>query len=152
MDKDGKPKDMTDFGSVYIKYSSAGGQVSQSGDAMLNGYSGSYRGVYFNPVLPDGEFRQYAVLPLHLFGEDVSRSNVLGGEEEAAAREEAAAEQAAAHAPPELPATATSTNASTRERVQELIEPLAGTLAHLGASLQVLDVDDKAVATSAYGV
>ena len=141
MDKDGKPIDMTDFGSVYIKYSSAGGQVSESGDAMLNGYSGSYRGVYFNPVLPDGEFRQYAVLPLHLFGEDGSRTIVLGEEEEAAAQ-----------APPAPPATATNTNAWTRERVQELIEPLAPTLSGLGASLQVLDVEENAVTTSACSI
>ena len=67
MDKDGQPLDMSDFGPVYIKYTSAGGEISDQGDAMLNGYGGSYRGVYFNPVLADGEFRQYAVLPLFLF-------------------------------------------------------------------------------------
>ena len=30
-------------------------------------YGGDFRGVYFNPELGDGEFRQYAVLPIDLF-------------------------------------------------------------------------------------
>ena len=30
------------------------------------------RGVYFNPSLPDGAFRQYAVLPLDLFADAVA--------------------------------------------------------------------------------
>ncbi len=69
MDRDGVPLDMASFGSVYIKYNSAGGSTGGSipGDAMLNGYAGAFRGVYFGPALPDGEFRQYAVLPLALF-------------------------------------------------------------------------------------
>ncbi|EKX33388.1 hypothetical protein GUITHDRAFT_62358, partial [Guillardia theta CCMP2712] len=66
MDKDGVALDMSDFGAVYIKYSSTGGEILSAGDATLNGYDGSYRGVYFNPTLPDGKFRQYAVLPLDL--------------------------------------------------------------------------------------
>ena len=65
MDRDGVPLDMAGFGPVYIKYNS--GSSSNAGDAMLNGYGGSFRGVYFSPALPDGEFRQYAVLPLSLF-------------------------------------------------------------------------------------
>ena len=69
MDRDGVPLDMAGFGSVYIKYNSAGGSTGGStpGDAGLNGYAGAFRGVYFGPALPDGEFRQYAVLPLALF-------------------------------------------------------------------------------------
>lgn len=68
MDRDGVPLDMDGFGPVYIKYNSGTTSTgSSAGDAMLNGYGGSFRGVYFNPSLPDGEFRQYAVLPLSLF-------------------------------------------------------------------------------------
>ena len=33
------------------------------------------RGVYFNPDLQDGEFRQYAVLPLDLFGDSTARGS-----------------------------------------------------------------------------
>jgi len=69
MDKEGVPLDMSTFGSVYIKYMSAGGTEFNPGDAMLNGYDGTYRGIYFTPCLPDGEFRQYAVFPLTLFSD-----------------------------------------------------------------------------------
>ncbi len=37
MDEEGVPLDMSTFGSVYIKYSSKGGQVFEPGDANLNG-------------------------------------------------------------------------------------------------------------------
>eukprot|EP00976_Prorocentrum_cordatum_P093423 1189354-Prorocentrum_minimum.AAC.7 len=58
MDLNGKP--ITIPGAVYIKYNSA------SGDAVISGYAGEYRGVLFTPQLPDGEFRQYGYLPLGL--------------------------------------------------------------------------------------
>jgi len=63
MDTDGVPRDMREFGPVFIRY------VSASGDAYLSGYDGTYRGIYFTPTLPDGEFRQYGVLPLGLWKE-----------------------------------------------------------------------------------
>eukprot|EP00468_Gymnochlora_sp_CCMP2014_P001894 CAMPEP_0167742080 /NCGR_PEP_ID=MMETSP0110_2-20121227/1221_1 /TAXON_ID=629695 /ORGANISM="Gymnochlora sp., Strain CCMP2014" /LENGTH=245 /DNA_ID=CAMNT_0007626219 /DNA_START=198 /DNA_END=935 /DNA_ORIENTATION=- len=66
MDDDGVAKDMSDFGPVYIRY------VSGSGDAFLSGYDGLYRGIYFTPSLPDGEFRQYGVLPLGLWEHSIS--------------------------------------------------------------------------------
>jgi len=56
MDLNGKPLNIP--GAVYIKYNSA------SGDAVISGYAGEYRGVLFTPQLPDGEFRQYGYLPL----------------------------------------------------------------------------------------
>jgi hypothetical protein len=37
------------------------------GDAMLESYDGTYRGVYFQVDLSDGEFRQY-MLPLDTWG------------------------------------------------------------------------------------
>ena len=58
MDLNGKP--VTIPGAVYIKYNSS------SGDAVISGYAGEYRGVLFTPQLPDGEFRQYGYLPLTL--------------------------------------------------------------------------------------
>jgi len=64
MDNDGVPRDMADFGAVYIRY------VAATGDAYLSGYDGYYRGVYVTPQLKDGEFRQYGVLPLGLWRED----------------------------------------------------------------------------------
>ena len=68
MDRDGVPLDMTTFGAVYIKYSSQSlSPGDPPGTAILSGYGGDFRGVYFNPQLPDGAFRQYAVLPLGLF-------------------------------------------------------------------------------------
>jgi len=58
MDLNGKPVDVP--GAVYIKYNSL------SGDAVLSGYAGEYRGVLFTPELEDGGFRQYGYLPLDL--------------------------------------------------------------------------------------
>jgi len=44
--------------SVYIKYNS-----SEGGDAYMKPYRGGYSGVIFQPMLADGEFRQYGDLP-----------------------------------------------------------------------------------------
>jgi hypothetical protein len=81
MDQDGVPLDVQ--GGVYIKYNS-GGVLSFSdirksglgfdalwkpGDALLEPYEGTYRGVYFQVELEDQEFRQYLV-PLDLFPQD----------------------------------------------------------------------------------
>lgn len=71
MDREGVPLDMSTFGAVYIKYNSLPtGSDDPPGTAVLSGYNGGFRGIYFNPVLPDGEFRQYAVLPLDLFARE----------------------------------------------------------------------------------
>jgi hypothetical protein len=81
MDKDGVPLDIQ--GGVYIKYNSGGvysfADIRKSGlgfdalwkpgDALLEPYDGSYRGVYFQVELSDGEFRQYLV-PLDTFTVD----------------------------------------------------------------------------------
>jgi hypothetical protein len=78
MDKDGIPLDIN--GPVYIKYNSGGvytftdirksglgfDALWKPGDAMLEPYDGTYRGVYFQVELKDGEFRQYMV-PLDTF-------------------------------------------------------------------------------------
>ena len=78
MDKDGVPIDLS--GSIYIKYNSGGvytfADIRKSGlgfdalwkpgDAMVEPYDGTYRGVYFQVELQDGEFRQYMV-PLDTF-------------------------------------------------------------------------------------
>jgi hypothetical protein len=78
MDKDGVPLEFE--GGVYIKYNSGGVYTFEDirksglgfdalwkpGDAMLESYDGTYRGVYFQVELLDGEFRQYLV-PLDLF-------------------------------------------------------------------------------------
>jgi hypothetical protein len=59
MDIEGEPV-LPPQGAVYIKYN------SDSGDAFINEYSGSYRGVLFTPDLSDGNFRQFGHLPLGL--------------------------------------------------------------------------------------
>jgi len=78
MDKDGVPIDLS--GGVYIKYNSGGvytfADIRKSGlgfdalwkpgDALLEPYDGTYRGVYFQVELKDDEFRQYLV-PLDIF-------------------------------------------------------------------------------------
>lgn len=78
MDKDGVPIDLS--GGVYIKYNSGGvytfSDIRKSGlgfdalwkpgDALLELYDGTYRGVYFQVELQDKEFRQYLV-PLDVF-------------------------------------------------------------------------------------
>ena len=78
MDKDGVPIDLE--GGVYIKYNSGGvytfADIRKSGlgfdalwkpgDALLEPYDGTYRGVYFQVELADGVFRQFLV-PLDLF-------------------------------------------------------------------------------------
>ena len=67
MDKDGVPLDMSDFGACYVKYNSLPvNGVDAPGTALLSGYGGDFRGVYLNVDLVDGEFRQFAVLPLDL--------------------------------------------------------------------------------------
>mmetsp|Transcript_14204 Transcript_14204/g.39133 ORF Transcript_14204/g.39133 Transcript_14204/m.39133 type:complete len:235 (-) Transcript_14204:170-874(-) len=85
MDKDGVPLELD--GGVYIKYNSGGvytfADIRKSGmgfdalwkpgDALLEPYDGTYRGVYFQVELADGEFRQYMV-PLDLFFEAPSRA------------------------------------------------------------------------------
>ena len=79
-DKDGVPLEIP--GAVYIKYNSGGvytfADIRKSqmgfdalwkpGDAMLEEYDGSVRGIYFQVELIDGEFRQY-LLPLDTLGE-----------------------------------------------------------------------------------
>ena len=136
MDRDGQALDMTDFGAVFIKYSSVGGQVSSSGDAMLNGYAGSFRGVYFNPQLADGEFRQYAVLPLFLF--DKCGAPV---EDDRVARESTVQQDGSAKTQPHA-SNPTAHCSLTKESVGVLIAPLSDTLVQLGASLSVMAVDD----------
>lgn len=77
-DKDGVQLELD--GGVYIKYNSGGvysfADIRKSGlgfdalwkpgDALLEPYDGTYRGVYFQVELSDGEFRQYLV-PLETF-------------------------------------------------------------------------------------
>lgn len=77
-DKDGVPLEIE--GGVYIKYNSGGvysfadirasgmgfDALWKPGDALLEPYDGTYRGVYFQVELADGEFRQYLV-PLDTF-------------------------------------------------------------------------------------
>ena len=78
MDKDGVPLELT--GGVYIKYNSGGvytfADIRKSGlgfdalwkpgDALLEPYDGTYRGVYFQVELMDQVFRQFLV-PLDVF-------------------------------------------------------------------------------------
>ncbi len=78
MDKDGIPIEIE--GGVYIKYNTGGSATFadirrsgvgfdalwKPGDALIEPYDGTYRGVYFQVELSDGEFRQYLV-PLDTF-------------------------------------------------------------------------------------
>jgi hypothetical protein len=78
MDKDGVPLELD--GGVYIKYNSGGvytfagirksglgfDALWRPGDALVEPYDGTFRGVYFQVELDDGEFRQYLV-PLDTF-------------------------------------------------------------------------------------
>jgi hypothetical protein len=78
MDKDGVPLEIE--GGVYIKYNSGGvysfsairksglgfDALWKPGDVLLEPYDGTYRGVYFQVELADGEFRQYLV-PMDTF-------------------------------------------------------------------------------------
>jgi hypothetical protein len=75
MDKDGVALELD--GGVYIKYNSGGvysfsairksglgfDALWKPGDALLEPYDGTYRGVYFQVELSDEEFRQYLVPP-----------------------------------------------------------------------------------------
>ncbi|KAL1496513.1 hypothetical protein AB1Y20_016467 [Prymnesium parvum] len=72
--------DVAEGGAAYLKYDSrpAAGPAA----ARLSAYAGGYRGVYFHPELPDGLFRQYAVLPLELFEEEGAGAALLDDEEE----------------------------------------------------------------------
>lgn len=118
MDRDGVPIDMSTFGSVYIKYNSQSTASDAPGTAVLSGYAGDFRGVYYNPQLPDGEFRQYAVLPADLF--------VLQDD----------ASQQPGAAPPPVAATDDPTLAQARacaQAAREALQPLQPALAELGA-------------------
>jgi hypothetical protein len=78
MDKDGVPLKLE--GAVYMKYNTGGSltftairksgvgfdAIWKPGDAMLELYDGTYRGVYFQAELSDGVFRQFLV-PLDTF-------------------------------------------------------------------------------------
>ena len=78
MDKEGVPIEIE--GAVYIKYNTGGSATFadirksgigfdalwKPGDALLEPYDGTYRGVYFQVELLDGVFRQY-LLPLDTF-------------------------------------------------------------------------------------
>jgi hypothetical protein len=78
MDKDGVPIEIE--GGVYIKYNTGGSATFadirrsgvgfdalwKPGDALVEPYDGTYRGVYFQVELTDGVFRQYLV-PLDTF-------------------------------------------------------------------------------------
>ena len=100
MDRDGVPLDMSEFGSVYIKYNShASSAGDPPGTATLSGYNGDFRGVYFNPDLQDGNFRQFAVLPLDLFG-DLPGAATVGAESPVASATSAASAASAASSVP----------------------------------------------------
>ena len=98
MDRDGVPIDMSTFGSVYIKYNSQSTASDAPGTAVLSGYAGDFRGVYFNPDLMDGEFRQYAVLPADLFEVEEASATAPTGAGAAAAADDAASAAAKAYA------------------------------------------------------
>jgi len=82
MDVKGVPIDPAELGAVFVKYNTGGtltfSQMRKSGlgfdalwkpgDALLEPYDGDFRGVYFTAELQDGQFRQYGLLPLNLFG------------------------------------------------------------------------------------
>jgi len=86
MDRDGIPLDMTDFGPCYIKYNSLPtGNGDPAGTALLSGYGGDFRGVYFSPDLGDDAFDQYGVIPLGLFGSGASGLPLLSAVGSAAA-------------------------------------------------------------------
>jgi len=124
MDKEGVPIDMSIFGAVYIKYSSTGAEVFGPGDANLNGYDGAFRGVYFNPQLPDGEFRQYAVLPLDLFALQTAESSLEGSQPVPSASQ-----------------LDVAANESLKRELELFLASMQGTLSPLGASLQVVSLD-----------
>lgn len=61
----GEEVEYTTFDSaegVYIKYNS-----TDAGNAYMKSYAGLYYGVLFQPLLADGDFRQYGNFPLTLF-------------------------------------------------------------------------------------
>tara|TARA_B100000513_G_scaffold182207_1_gene101586 strand:+ start:323 stop:1462 length:1140 start_codon:yes stop_codon:yes gene_type:complete len=67
-DGQGRPIDTSSFGAIFIKYVSRPSDADPPGTAFLSAYmDGEVRGVYFNPELGDGDFRQYGALPLGLF-------------------------------------------------------------------------------------
>lgn len=84
MDVDGVPIPVEELGAVYVKYSTGGAMTFaemrrsgrgfdalwRPGDAVLEGYDGDFRGIYYSVELGDGEFRQFGVLPTDLFMEE----------------------------------------------------------------------------------
>eukprot|EP01041_Mallomonas_annulata_P013255 gene13255-28071_t len=64
VDENNAEVDISSFGSkaVYVKYNSTDG-----GDAYIKPYAGENRGVIFQPLLEDGDFRQFGDFPLAVF-------------------------------------------------------------------------------------
>lgn len=124
MDKDGEPLDMSTFGGVYIKYNSRATAKDSGGTAVLSGYAGDFRGVYLNVDLNDGLFRQYAVLPLDLFG---------------SAPIAAPQPQASPQPPPAISVEAADQPAVplSTEAVIMTLEPLVSALSDLGVRVEV---------------
>jgi hypothetical protein len=95
----------------------------------IHTYIHTYRGVYFAPSLPDGEFRQYAVLPLSLFSVGDSSKP--------------ASAQSGLTAPATRATGAESESESGRGKganmdFSKLLEPLKGTLDALGAKVSAV--------------
>ena len=139
MDVNGTALNMDHFGPVYIKYNSVGGSLSQPGDAMLNGYGGAFRGVYFCPSLPDGEFRQYAVLPLRLFEGQVALPRAVASGSQGGRGDSSGSGGAP---------LALQEEQLTVELVSELLFGLGPMLQALGASAQLCSVDARLNAAS----
>lgn len=86
MDVDGVPIPVEDLGAVYVKYSTGGAMTFaelrrsgrgfdalwRPGDAVLEGYDGDFRGIYYSVALGVGDdsFYQFGVLPTDLFLEE----------------------------------------------------------------------------------
>ncbi|KAJ1638479.1 hypothetical protein T492DRAFT_943491 [Pavlovales sp. CCMP2436] len=143
MDASGVPLDMSTFGSVYIKYNSwSAGSNNPPGSAMLSGYSGDFRGVYFSPDLSDESFHQFGVLPLDLFG----------SETDAAAKPSATPSAASAVSTPAVPRQNQSGLAVLAEKLAgEAVSELTLDLQKMGASLRLVSATPDGTVTVAYG-
>lgn len=133
MDEGGVPRDMSTFGSVYIKYNSlptASGDPA--GSAMLSGYGGEFRGVYFSPFLGDDSFDQYGVLPLDLFAEGSVQSQSAA--EPATARAEQAARGSTSASP-----TSKGVELSV-EAVERVVAEIKPDVHAAGGSIRLLGV------------
>lgn len=152
MDADGVPLDMSTFGSCYIKYNSLPTAGDPPGSALLSGYDGDFRGVYFSPDLgEDFEFAQYGVLPLDVFGADARADGSARSVAPGSAKASTPADGPGPSSAPAAPSPSTrGPRALHAKLAEEAVAELLPDVHAAGGSLRLLDATPEGGVTLAF--